>query len=83
MDLFTAIPAVIYLVTGIWCFYLGQKGLKSMKLIFPKGTKGTPLENNKTLIWAQIIGAHLLGFCLLWYAAWWAAIFITKLSKTG
>jgi hypothetical protein len=68
MKIHNIILPIIYFSISIWCFLLAMKGLKTRKLIFFKGIKGTGLENNLSLIWAQIIGTFFLSAGLMGYA---------------
>lgn len=68
MKIYNIIVPVTYFSISIWCFLLAMKGLKTRKLIFSKGAKGTGLENNLSLIWAQIIGTFFLSAGLMVYA---------------
>ncbi|MCB9771099.1 MAG: hypothetical protein H6754_00905 [Candidatus Omnitrophica bacterium] len=72
------LPFILFFCAGVWCLYAAYRGLKTRTLIFKKGTKGTGLENNKILIWAQIIGTFALGFAILWNTIVSYNIFIAK-----
>ena len=65
------VPAVIYFGISMLCIYFGAKGLKTRQLVFKMGTKDTGLENNKILIWMQIIGVFLLAASAFFFALMW------------
>jgi hypothetical protein len=74
---------ILYFCIGIGCFFLARRGLKTRELIFKRGTKGTGLENSAPLIWAQIIGAFILGIGMLAYALIYASIAFSKYLLAG
>ena len=83
MNLYDIILPILYFCVSIWCFFLAMKGLKTRKLIFKRGTKGTGLGNSVSLIWAQIIGTFILGIGLLVYALVYASIVLPKFLLAG
>jgi len=60
-------PALSFCIS-IGCFFFARKKLKAYKHIFKQWTEGTASGNSVTLIWAQIIGASILGIVMLLYA---------------
>jgi hypothetical protein len=80
MKIYDILLPIIYLSISIWCFLMAMKGLRTRKLIFPKGTKGTRLENNLFLMWAQVIGTFFLSGGLFVYAIVYT---FTLLRKSG
>ena len=74
MSQYDIILPILSFGISIWCFFLAMRGLKSRKLIFKRGTKGTGLENSASLVWAQIIGTFILGIGMLVYALIYASI---------
>lgn len=83
MNPFDVIVPVLYFGISIGCFYLANKGYKTRKLIFKKGTKGTALENSTSLLWVQIIATFFLGLGLLIYALMYALIMLHKFLLAG
>jgi hypothetical protein len=78
MKIHDIILPIIYFSISIWCFLLAMKGLKTRKPIFSKGTKGMGLENNLSLIWAQIIGTF---FSECWFNAIRHSLYIHSIAK--
>ena len=74
MSQYDIILPILSFGISIWCFFLAMRGLKSRKLIFKRGTKGTGLENSASLVSAQIIGTFILGIGMLVYALIYASI---------
>jgi hypothetical protein len=74
MSQYDIILPILSFGISIWCFFLAMRGLKSRKLIFKRGTKGTGLENSASLVWTQIIGTFILGIGILVYALIYASI---------
>ena len=78
MKIYDIVLPIIYFSISIWCLLMAMKGLRTRKLIFPKGTKGTGLENNLSLIWAQIIGTFFLSGGLFVYAIVYTLTLVRK-----
>ena len=67
------LPTLSFCIS-IWCFFLAMRGLKTRKLIFKRGTKGTVLEYSASLMWMQIIGIFVIGIVMLVYTLIYAFI---------
>jgi hypothetical protein len=83
MNQLEIILPILYFCISLWCFLLAMKGLKTRKLIFKRGVKGTGLENSTSLMWAQIIATFILGLGLLIYALMYASIVLPKFLLAG
>ena len=59
-------PALSFCIS-IGCFYFARRKLKARKHIYQQWKEGTGSENSVNLIWAQIIGASILGIVMLLY----------------
>jgi hypothetical protein len=79
MNPFDIILPVIYFCISLVCFFLGLKGLKTRTLIFKRGTKGTGLESNVSLIRAQIIAAFFLSVVMFVFSVAYTYIIFTKM----
>jgi hypothetical protein len=68
----------LYFCISIWCMFLARKGLKTGKLIFKKGTKGTGLENSEFLFKTQIVSTLILCVTLFVFGLAYAYILFQK-----
>ncbi len=74
MNLYYIVLPILSFCISVWCFFLVTRGLKTHKLIFKRGTKGTELEYSESLMWMQIIGTFIIGIVMLVYTLIYASI---------
>jgi hypothetical protein len=79
MNTVDIILPVIYFCISLLSFFLGLKGLKTGTLIFKRGTKGTGLENNVSLIRAQIIATFFLSIVMFVFSVVYTYVIFTKM----